>query len=198
MLLEHDGIGPVIANSAYIAPTAVVCGDVRVGRDCQVLFGAVLVADGGSVELGDSCVIMENALVRGRPRHPARLGSRVLVGPHAHLNGATIDNDVFIATGASAFPGSHVESGSEVRINAVVHVNSRLTAGTTVPIGWIAVGDPAELFDTSRHDEYWPKLRELDFPNTLFGVSRGELTMEALTTYYGRLFGRHRNDVRLD
>jgi hypothetical protein len=44
---------------------------------------------------------------------------------------------------------------SEVRINAVVHVNTRLPAGTTVPIGWIAVGDPAELFDPSRHDAYW-------------------------------------------
>jgi carbonic anhydrase/acetyltransferase-like protein (isoleucine patch superfamily) len=198
MLLEHDGKKPFVAESAYIAPTAVVCGDVRIGRDCQVLFGAVLVADGGPVELGESCVVMENALVRGRPRHPTRIGDRVLVGPHAHLNGATVDSDVFIATGASVFPGAHIETGVEVRINAVVHVNTRVLAETTVPIGWIAVGDPAELYDASRHEEYWPKLKALDFPNTLFGRSRDELTMEAMTAFYVELFRRHRGDHRLD
>jgi gamma-carbonic anhydrase len=198
MLLEHDGKRPVIADSAYVAPNAVVCGDVRIGRDCRVLFGAVLVADGGPVALGDSCVVMENALIRGRSDHPAQIGDRVLIGPHAHLNGTTVDSDVFIATGASLFPGSLVETGSEVRINAVVHVNTHLVTGTTVPIGWIAVGDPAELFDASRHDEYWPVLKELDFPKTLFGASRDELTMEKMTAIYGQLFGRHREDVRLD
>jgi gamma-carbonic anhydrase len=198
MLLEHDGKRPVIADSAYVAPNAVVCGDVRIGRDCQVLFGAVLVADGGPVDLGDSCVVMENALIRGRSDQRTQIGDRVLVGPHAHLNGTTVESDVFIATGASLFPGSRVETGSEVRINAVVHVNTRLGAGTTVPIGWIAVGDPAELFDASRHEEYWPMLKELDFPKTLFGVSRDDLTMEKMTASYRELFGRHREDVRLD
>jgi carbonic anhydrase/acetyltransferase-like protein (isoleucine patch superfamily) len=105
MLFEHDGKGPVIADSAYVAPNAVVCGDVRIGRDCRVLFGAVLVADGGPVDLGDSCVVMENALIRGRSAHPAQIGDRVLVVPHAHLNGTTVDSDVFIATGASLSPG---------------------------------------------------------------------------------------------
>jgi gamma-carbonic anhydrase len=198
MLFEHDGKRPVIADSAYVAPNAVVCGDVRIGRDCRVLFGAVLVADGGPVALGDSCVVTENALIRGRSAHPAQIGDRVLIGPHAHLDGTTVDSDVFIATGASLFPGSRVETGSEVRINAVVHVNTRLVTGTTVPIGWIAVGDPAELFDPSRHDEYWPVLKELDFPKTLFGASRDDLSMEKMTAIFTELFGRHREDVRLD
>jgi gamma-carbonic anhydrase len=198
MLVEHEGKSPVVAESAYVAPTAVVCGDVRIGRDCRVLFGAVLVADGGPVVLGDSCIVMENALIRGRARHPSRIGDRVLIGPHAHLNGANVESDVFIATGASVFPGALVEKGVQVRINAVVHVNTRVPAETAVPIGWIAVGDPAELFDASRYDEYWPKLKALDFPNTLFGIPRDELTMEAMTRVYAELFGRHHSDVRLD
>ena len=194
MLIEHAGAAPSIAESAYVAPTAVVCGNVRIGADSRVLFGAVIVADDGPVEVGTKCIIMENAVLRGRPRHPLLLGDRVLVGPHAHLNGVTVEDDVFIATGVSAFPGAHIESGSEVRINSVVHVNSRLLADTTVPIGWIAVGDPAELFEPSRVDDYWPKLKALDFPSTLFGVAREELTMDKLTSIYVELFSGHRDD----
>jgi carbonic anhydrase/acetyltransferase-like protein (isoleucine patch superfamily) len=118
----------------------------------------------------------------------------VLVGLHAHLNGVVVDDDVFIATGVSAFPGARIESGSEARINCVIHVNTRLPARTTVPIGWIAVGDPAELFEPSRVDDYWPKLRALDFPTTLFDVPREELTMDRLTSIYVDLFGAHRDD----
>ncbi len=198
MLIEHGGKSPTVPHSAYIAPTAVVCGDVRIGENARILFGAVVVGDDGPVEIGAQCIVMENAVLRGRPRHPLRLGDRVLVGPHAHLNGVVVEDDVFIATGASAFPGSRVESGSELRINSVVHVNTRLPAGTTVPIGWIAVGDPAELFEPSRVDDYWPKLKALDFPNTLFEVPREELTMEKLTSIYVDLFGRHRDDRIID
>jgi carbonic anhydrase/acetyltransferase-like protein (isoleucine patch superfamily) len=81
-----------------------------------------------------------------------------------------------------------------VRINAVVHVNSRVAENTTVPIGWIAVGDPAQLFPPSAHDELWPIQRAMDFPRTVFGVDRGELTMETMTQRYAEHFGRHRSD----
>jgi carbonic anhydrase/acetyltransferase-like protein (isoleucine patch superfamily) len=198
MLIEHDGVKPTVDPTAYVAPTAVLSGDVRVGPGCRILFGAVLTADGGPVHVGARGVVMENAVLRGRSGHPLTLGENVLVGPHAHLNGATVDDDVFLATGVSAFPGARIERGAEVRINAVVHVNTRVPAGATVPIGWIAVGDPAEMFPPSAHDEYWPKLKALDFPGTVFGVPREELTMGRLAGSYGELFGRHTDDVVLD
>jgi gamma-carbonic anhydrase len=198
MLIEHDGIRPVIHPTAYVAPTAVLSGDVRVGQGCRILFGAVLTADGGAVRVGSGGVVMENAVLRGRSGHPLTLGENVLVGPHAHLNGATIEDDVFLATGVSVFPGASVESSAEVRINAVVHVNTRVPAGATVPIGWIAVGDPAELFPPSAHDEYWPKLKALDFPGTVFDMAREELTMGRVAGIYGEVFGRHTDDVVLE
>ena len=52
MLIEHEGARPQIAASAYVAPTAVVCGDVSIGDDARILFGAVLTADGGPVTIG--------------------------------------------------------------------------------------------------------------------------------------------------
>ena len=121
----------------------------------------------------------------------------VLVGPHAHLNGARVDDDAFVATGASIFPGARVGARAEVRIGAVVHVNSALAPGETVPIGWVAVGDPACAFPPGRHDEIWAIQRELDFPGTVFGLPRppeGETLMPEAMRRYCDWLGRHRGD----
>lgn len=198
VLIEHQNKRPSVAESAYVAPTAVVCGDVTIGSDSRILFGAVLTAEGGSIEVGERCIVMENAVVRGRQTHPAVLGDHVLVGPHAHVNGARIEHDVFLATGACVFPGAHIGHGSEVRINAVVHVNSSVREGTVVPIGWIAVGDPAELFPPDAHEQLWPIQRRMDFPRTVFGLERTEATMDRVSARYAESFGRHRGDRVLD
>jgi gamma-carbonic anhydrase len=194
VLIEHDGKRPTIHESAYVAPTAVVCGDVTIGPESRILFGAVLTAEGGAIEVGERCIVMENAVVRGRQSHPVVLADHVLVGPHAHVNGAEIEHEVFLATGVSVFPGARIGHGSEVRIGAVVHVNSALHPGTTVPIGWIAVGDPADLFPPDAHEELWPIQRSMDFPRTVFGLDRAEATMERVSARYAESFGRHRDD----
>jgi gamma-carbonic anhydrase len=196
VLIEHQGRRPRVAESAYVAPNAVVAGDVVVGEDCRVLFGAVLTAGGdGSIELGERCIVMENALVRGRPGHRTLLGDHVIVGPHAHLNGVEVAEDAFIATGASLFPGARVGARAEVRINGVVHVNSSLPEDGLVPIGWVAVGDPAEVLSPDRHDEIWAIQEKLDFPGTVFGVERpGETVLPEVSRRYAELFGRHRDD----
>ena len=118
---------------------------------------------------------MENAVLRGRAGHPARLGNRVLIGPHAHVNGAEIGDEAFVATGASLFPGSRLGAGAEIRINGVLHVNSVLPDGAELPIGWIAVGDPAQMFPPKAHDAIWAIQRTLDFAGTVAGVDSSAL-----------------------
>jgi carbonic anhydrase/acetyltransferase-like protein (isoleucine patch superfamily) len=198
MLIEHEGRRPRVADSAYVAPTAVLCGDVRVGADSRILFGAVLTAETGTIHVGERCIVMENALLRGRESHSVVIGDHVLVGPHAHVNGASIEREVFLATGVSVFPGARIERGSEIRINAVVHVNSRVEPNTTVPIGWIAVGDPAQLFAPGAHERLWEVQEAMDFPGTVFGLSREEASMERVCARYAERFGRHRGDRVLD
>ena len=58
-----------------------------IGPDARILFGAVLTADGGPVEIGAGCIVMENAVLRGTRQDPLRLGRHVLVGPLAYLTG---------------------------------------------------------------------------------------------------------------
>src|SRR5690242_21942974 len=100
LFVEHRLKTPQVPESAYIAPTAVLCGDVTVGPHSRVLFGAVVTAEGGPVEIGAHCVVMENAVIRGVPQHPTQLGDHVLVGPHASLTGCVVEGDTRIATGA--------------------------------------------------------------------------------------------------
>lgn len=118
--------------------------------------------------------------MRGRAEHPTHLGDAVLVGPHAHLNGTTVDDEVFIATGVSMFPGSHAGTRCELRINSVLHVNSVLEPDTVIPIGWIAAGRPAQLFSPDRHDELWAVQEALDFNGTVYGVPRGTSMREIM------------------
>jgi hypothetical protein len=69
----------------------------------------------------------------------------------------------------------------------------RLAPGTVVPIGWIAAGDPAQLFPPDRHDELWEVQRGLDFPGTVYGVPRGT-PMRTVMARQVEFYGAHRDD----
>ncbi len=200
MLLEHQGKSPQVDPSAYVAPTATVCGDVRIGAHCRVLFGAVLTAEGGSVELGEHVIVMENAVVRGTPKDPVRVGRHSLIGPRAYVVGAEVGTEVFLATGSTIFNGARIGDRAEVRINGVVHLRTRVPTGATVPIGWVAVGDPADILPPDRHEEIWARQEPLDFPGYVFGLDRtqeGNSPMSALTERYARALGTHDEDREL-
>jgi hypothetical protein len=79
----------------------------------------------------------------------------------------------------------------------VLHVGSRLRPGTVVPIGWIAAGDPAELFSPDRHDALWEVQRDLDFPGTVYGVPR-DTPMRTIMARQVEFYGAHRADRVVD
>jgi carbonic anhydrase/acetyltransferase-like protein (isoleucine patch superfamily) len=197
VLLEHEGAAPTVDPTAYVAPNATLSGDVRVGPGGRILFGAVLTAEGGPVEIGADTIVMENAVLRGTRRDPLRLGRAVLVGPQSYLVGCTVEDEVFLATGSRVFNGARISTRSEVRIGGIVHLRTVLPADTTVPIGWVAVGDPARVLPPDQHDQIWAIQRELDFPGYVFGLDRppdGESIMPGISERFGRALGRHRND----
>jgi gamma-carbonic anhydrase len=111
VFLEHRGERPKVHDGAYVAPNATLCGDVTVGENACVMFGAVLTAEGGPVDVGANCVVMENAVVRGTRRHPTSIGDNVVVGPRAHLVGCRVGDNAFLATGATVFNGAVIGEG---------------------------------------------------------------------------------------
>ena len=199
MQFEHLGARPRVHPGAVVAPTAVISGDVTIGEGCQVLHGAVLTAEGGPITLGVSVIVMENALIRASAAHPVHIGSHVLVGPTASLSGATVADEVFLATGTRVFNGARIGERSEVRIGAIVHLRTVLPPESVVPIGWVAVGDPAQMLSPDRHEEIWALQKDLDFPGYVFGLDRQTPDlMIQLTERYGAALARHASDRRLD
>lgn len=173
MLIAHAGVSPEIDPTAWVAPDATVCGDVVVGPGARVMHGARVIGEaGGGIRIGRDVIIMENAVVRGGRRHGCTIGDHCLIGPNAHVTGAVLEDQVFVATGAAIFHGAHLGRGAEVRVHATVHLRTRLPAGATVPIGWVAVGDPAAILPPDRHEAIWAIQAPLDFPQWVYGVGR--------------------------
>lgn len=200
MIVSHLNKAPRIHASAYVAANAVICGDVTIGAGCRIMFGACVVAEGKTLELGDNCIVMENAVIRSTENHPTRIGSHCLIGPHAHLVGCTLEDCVFVATGASIFHGAKLGHAAEVRINGVVHLRTELSAHATVPIGWVAVGNPAQILPPGDHDAIWAIQEPLNFPKFAYGIDRppeGESNMPEITKLRSEALGTHKDDIIL-
>jgi len=195
MLINHQGKSPRVHPSAYVAPNAAVCGDVVIGPGCRILFGAQIIAEGGSISIGTECIVMENAVLRSNARHPLKIGNNCLIGPHAHVVGCTIEDEVFVATGASIFHGARLGKGCEVRINGVVHLKTHVVPGDTVPIGWVAVGSPASILPPTEHERIWEIQKPLNFPLTVYGFDRSEADMVKITRRLSEALGSHAHDV---
>ena len=112
MIIEHAGKRPVIDPSASVAPGATVCGDVVIAAGARILHGARLIGEkGGRISIGRHSIVMENAVVRASPKHPCSVGDHCLIGPNAHVVGATLESEVFVATAAAIFHGARLGRG---------------------------------------------------------------------------------------
>lgn len=197
MLIKHLNSEPEIHPSAYVAPGATVCGKVELAEGVRILHGAVVTAEGGRVRIGRDCVVMHNAVVRSTAKYSIDIADHCLIGPNAHLVGCTLEASVFVATGAAVFHGARLGARSEVRVNGVVHLRSVLAPDATVPIAWVAVGDPAQIMPPGEHERIWSLQEPLDFPRSVYGVERpkpGETIMPEVTRRLSKLYGSHADD----
>jgi carbonic anhydrase/acetyltransferase-like protein (isoleucine patch superfamily) len=140
MLIAHAGKHPKIAASAWVAPDATVCGDVIIGPGVRVMYGARVIGEGGGgISIGANSIIMENAVIRGSRRHACTIGDHCLIGPNAHVVGATLEDQVFVAAGAAIFHGAHLGKGAEVRVHATVHLRTKGKIRDTIPIPGLTI-----------------------------------------------------------
>jgi carbonic anhydrase/acetyltransferase-like protein (isoleucine patch superfamily) len=191
------GSCPPLPDTPGTSPAVTTPQVITSIHDFAGSLGAVLTAEDGEVRVGARSVVMENALVRGRAGHPSIIGDDVLVGPHAHLNGVRAGDGCFLATGAALFPGSVVGAGAEVRVHGVVQVNTVLPPGATVPVGWVAVGDPARIYPPGEHEQIWAIQESPDFAGTVYGVTRDTPATERMRRQ-AAWFAAHRDDRLID
>lgn len=124
------GKSPVIGERAYLAESAAVIGDVTVGDDCSIWFGAVLRADVGAIRIGDRVNIQDNAVLHATyDRSECIIGNDVSIGHGANVHGAIIGDDVIIGMGAIVMDNTVVAPGTIIAAGAVVPANQKLEPG---------------------------------------------------------------------
>jgi carbonic anhydrase/acetyltransferase-like protein (isoleucine patch superfamily) len=173
VLVRHRGREPDVHASAFVAPTAVLIGDVRVGPRCRILYGAVIDSEGSMVEIDATTIVNENAVIRatsvGDRDHPVVVGDHVLIGPHATLLGCRIESCAYVATGATVLHGAIVGSGANVAVGALVHANTVVPSEFFVPPNTIAVGEPLELYAPG-DERVGEAIKAVGFAESAFGV----------------------------
>jgi carbonic anhydrase/acetyltransferase-like protein (isoleucine patch superfamily) len=177
MLIRHREAVPEVDSTAFVAPTAVLVGRVRVDARARILYGAVLDSEGSSVEVGASSIVSENAVLRatasGETDAPVVLGDHVFVGPHATLLGCTLEPCSFIASGATVLQGAVIRPGAVVGVGALVHAKTVIPAEFFVPPNAIAIGDPVTLYGPDDGEALVEVIKSLGFAKTAFGVEVG-------------------------
>lgn len=127
-IIELDGIAPTIGEDVFLAPTAVLVGDVRVGDRANIWFGTVLRGDTSYIEIGEECSIQDNAVIHCAEDLPTVIGARVVIGHGALLEGCRVDDEAVIGMGAIVLQRALVGSGAMVAAGAVVPERAQVSA----------------------------------------------------------------------
>ena len=125
--------------TAFVAPGAVVVGDVTLGARSSVWFNTVVRGDSDRVEVGDDTNLQDNATVHQDEGMPAIVGARVTVGHRAVIHGCVIGDDCLIGMGAMVLSGARIGAGSLIGAGALVR------EGQVIPAGSLALGMPARV-----------------------------------------------------
>jgi carbonic anhydrase/acetyltransferase-like protein (isoleucine patch superfamily) len=129
---------PQIDSTAFVAPTAVLHGDIKVGALAVVMFGTVIRAELDVARVGRETNIQDNCVLHVDEGFPAILGNRVTVGHAAVVHGAKVGDHCLVGIGARALNGSEMAEGSWLAAGSI------LTEGKTIPPWTLAMGIPAK------------------------------------------------------
>jgi carbonic anhydrase/acetyltransferase-like protein (isoleucine patch superfamily) len=123
----------------FLASNATVTGDITIGNEVGIWFGAVVRADKDRIVIGDRSNIQDNCVVHTSKGHPVIIGRGVSVGHGAILHGCTIGDEVLVGMGAIILNGAHIGEGSVIGAGTVVKENA------DIPPGSVVVGVPGRI-----------------------------------------------------
>jgi len=136
---EFEGKRPRVHPDAYIAPTAVLIGEVEVGAGASVWFGAVLRGDEAPIKVGDGANVQDNAVIHCARDLPTVIEHDASVGHSAQLEGCIVETGALVGMGATMLQRSRLGAGSMLAAGAV------LGEGQEIPAGHMAAGVPASV-----------------------------------------------------
>ena len=158
MFIEFRGRSPRVHPSAFVAPTAVLIGDVEVGPESSIWFGTVLRADNGPIRIGARTSVQDNAVVHVSEHGQTIIGDDVTIGHAAVMEDCLIKNHALIGSNATILNGATIGEGSLIAAGSVVgervEIPDRvLAAGSPANVKKALEGEAAKWIDISA-DEY--------------------------------------------
>lgn len=148
MILPHHGKWPVIHETAFIAPSADLIGEVEIGRDSSVWFRTVVRGDVNWIKIGERTNIQDLSICHvTRKTAPLRIGDEVTVGHQVTLHGCTIQNRVLVGM------GSVIMDQAVVGEDCIIGARSLVTQGVEIPPGSLVVGSPAKVIRKLKEEE---------------------------------------------
>lgn len=142
-----------IAKSAYIAPGAVVLGDVEMKEDVSIWYHATVRGDKESIFIGRGSNIQDNCVVHTGAEYPVTIGENVTIGHSAVIHGCAIGDNSLIGMGAILM------NGSVVGKNCIVGAGALVTEGMKIPDNSVAVGNPAKVVRRTTEEDIAANLR---------------------------------------
>lgn len=139
MLIEYRGKRPNVHPSAFVAPNAVLIGDVEVGPSSSIWFGAVLRADNGPIRVGARTSIQDNAVVHVSERGQTLIGDDVTIGHCAVMEDCDIKKGALIGSNATLLNGCTIGEGALIAAGSVVGERA------DIPARVVAAGAPAKV-----------------------------------------------------
>jgi carbonic anhydrase/acetyltransferase-like protein (isoleucine patch superfamily) len=206
MLIRHLGYTPEVDPTAYIAPTAVLVGRVKVGPRARVLFGSVLNAEESWITVGESAIISENAVLRANATEgeefPVIVEDHVFIGPLASLVGCRVMACAYVATRATVMQGAVIRPGALVTVGAVVHVETVVPHDLFIPPNTIAIGDPPVVYSPDEKVTLSGIIKHTRFGKALIGFeAKPEARLasyRAATEDRSKRFESHFEDTVID
>jgi carbonic anhydrase/acetyltransferase-like protein (isoleucine patch superfamily) len=148
LILPYKGIMPKIAQDVFIAPNAVITGDVTIGSGSSIWFGVVIRGDVMPITIGERTNIQDNSVIHvTRKTGPTNIGSNVTIGHAVMLHACTIEDNSFIGMRATMLDHSHVESGGMLAAGALLPPRKKVLGGEL----W--GGSPAKLMREMTNEE---------------------------------------------
>lgn len=138
-LARHLGSSPNIHPSAFIAPSADICGDVTIGPDASIWYHTVLRGDINRIEVGEASNVQDGSVVHLADDFPSVIGARVTIGHKAMIHACTIEDECLVGMSSTILDGAVVGTGSIVGAGALV------TRRMIIPPGSLVLGVPAKV-----------------------------------------------------
>jgi len=139
LVIPYAGVAPTIDPQAWLAPTAVLVGDVTVAATASIFYGAVVRGDMAAVTIGEASNVQDNAVIHTACDHPAVIGSGVSIGHAAVVHGCTVEADCLIGMNATVLNGAVIGEGSLIAAGTVV------LEGTRIPPRSLVAGIPGRV-----------------------------------------------------